>query len=209
MPVTVTACDRCGVAHEPTVTTPSGGQAARCQKHVVHTPPRQCGEPAIRGTDACVRHAGVSTEIQRAKGAASLLAQAFGDGTGEPVDPLDAMLRGVTVAWWRQRLWARLLHDRLNVDDPAAALDDGKTQQLLMLEGAALRTALQASKDAVGLGIADRQVRIAEGLAEQFNGLMREVLGAVFTALGVQVGLDDPRVIEAVQVTLEAGGGDG
>src|SRR5207253_1928841 len=113
------------------MTEPDPMGPAKCTKR------RQDGSPcranAVRGLDACKNHAGVRTDVAKAKGEALSAWRAIVGGD-VMVDPAQAVLGMLQMSWLRAGLYAQLLE--------AQAVEQGGTvedvDELAAGEGAAV-----------------------------------------------------------------------
>jgi hypothetical protein len=154
---------------------------------------------AIRGMAMCRHHVGRSTAMAKALGEANLLAwstQETPDGAPMP-DPGLVVLQQLRVASLRADLFGLMLRWQLEVDDEQGLVGDTYTAGV---EGSALRTGEQVrglvkleaewrdrtvryAKTAHDMGIAEREVRVAERTGQQLAGAVRAILEAVYEQL--------------------------
>jgi hypothetical protein len=162
----------------------------------------RCHQIALAGLDACKLHSGESLDKAKARGKANLMRAAFAEiPAGEYVDPGDVLLWAVTVSA-RQVAWLRgLILDRM---DPAGTgVDDASVAGLVRLEQEERSTLTRAAKMALDAGIAERQIRMAERVAEQLIAVLRGVV----TELGHDA--KDPKVAAVCRRHLQLVTGQG
>ena len=147
---------------------------------------------AIRGLAYCKNCAGRSTAMAKALGEANLLAwssEAAGQDVAMP-DPGLTVLQQLRVASLRADLFGLMLRWQLEVDEEQGLVGDTYTAGV---EGGALRTGEQVrglvrleaewrdrtvryAKTAHDMGIAEREVRVAERTGQQLAGAIRSIL---------------------------------
>jgi hypothetical protein len=136
----------------------------------------RCHQIALDGLDACPLHAGESRAKAKARGQANLMKAAFAESipAAEFIDPGEALLWTVTVSS-RQVAWLRgLISDRLNV--AGTRVDDDALSVLVKIEQDERVALARAAKMALDAGIAERQIRMAERVAEQLVSVLRGVV---------------------------------
>lgn len=156
----------------------------------------RCHGIAIAGLDACKIHSGEKIDKAKARGKANLMRAAFAEiPASEFVDPGEVLLWAVTVAA-RQVAWLRgLISDQLKAD--GTGIDSDSIAALVKLEQDERRELARAAKTALDAGIAERQVRMAERVAEQLIAVLRGVV----TELGHDA--NDPKVAGICRRQLE------
>ncbi|MET8334399.1 hypothetical protein [Streptosporangium canum] len=184
----------------------------------------RCHGIAIVGIDACRSHGGQSTEVLKAKGEA-LSAWRAVPGHVE-VSPADAVMAMLQMSWARVHVYASLLERQVadaERDDPrgtgqgeglightrSASGDIGvyetgeAVRGLAQLEAAERDRCVRFAKVAHDMGIADREIRLAEGQGL----LLAQAISRILDALDLTAG-QRARVPEIVPgVLLAIGGG--
>ncbi|MEV4179916.1 hypothetical protein AB0J28_00535 [Streptosporangium canum] len=182
-----------------------------------------CHGAAISGLDACRMHAGQRADVARAKGEA-LSAWRAVPGHVE-VSPADAVMAMLQMSWARVHVYASLLERQVadaERDDPrgtgqgeglightrSASADVGvyetgeAVRGLAQLEAAERDRCVRFAKTAHDMGIADREIRLAEGQGM----LLAQAISRILDALDLTAG-QRARVPEVVPGVLLAIGG--
>ncbi|MEV0584078.1 hypothetical protein [Nonomuraea sp. NPDC050310] len=147
----------------------------------------RCHAFAVRGTPVCYNHAGKKTDTLKAQGAA--LEEALSAWQAEPgrvvVSPADAVMAMLQMAWARLHVYADLLRRQVESagDSPAGlvmVLESGETVRgLARLDAEERDRAVRYAKAAHDMGIADREIRLAERqgalLAEAINRILDQL----------------------------------
>lgn len=147
---------------------------------------------AIRGMAMCRHHVGRSTAMAKALGEANLLAWSSeaADASLPMPDPGLTVLQQLRVASLRADLFGLMLRWQLEVDEEQGLVGDTFAAGA---EGQALRTGEQVrglvkleaewrdrtvryAKTAHDMGIAEREVRVAERTGQQLAGAIRSIL---------------------------------
>lgn len=131
----------------------------------------RCHSYAIRGLAQCKNHAGTAIEVAKAKGAALSAWSALGAATGQQadlVDPATAVMGMLHMSWLRTHLYAGLLYRQVG-DDPGDAQEGsqglvvGETiRGMVQLEAAERDRTVRFAKAAHDMGIAQREIELAE-----------------------------------------------
>ena len=147
-----------------------------CAKHSRRTG-KPCHQIAIEGVDACQEHSGMSRAATKAKGQAALMRAAFAEtiAAADYADPGDVLLWAVTISA-RQVAWLRSLLAERMTGDGKPQIDGDDLTALVKLEHDERRELARAAKSALDAGIAERQVRLAERVAEQLVAVLRGVV---------------------------------
>lgn len=136
---------------------------------------KQCGNRAGKATDHvgfgyCSRHGG-SSPNGRKHGAKLAAVAAMRDAGEVDTNPLDAMLYTVRRASQLAMLY--------RVQAEAVDLEGGDSAGLYSLERATLADLNQWAARAIGAGVAERMVRIAEGTGERLASALEDALEGV------------------------------
>lgn len=157
----------------------------------------RCHKIAVAGLDACTTHAGHTNEVAKAKGAALAAWRAHTGVTD--VTPGEAVLGMLQMAWARTSLYALLLEAQVDLDGGPADGPGGGTSGLIghnysavkdigifasgeavrglaVLEAAERDRVVRFAKAAHDMGIAEAQVRIAEGQGRLLAEAVRRIL---------------------------------
>ena len=178
-----------------------------CVKRSKRRPGDHCHASAIRGTDACRIHGGQSTAVMKAKGAA-LSAWRAVPGVQE-VTPSEAVMQMLQVSWARFHLYAGLLeqqvteaqgdgsglggsddpdlgpgagligHTRSGVKDIGIFATGEAARGLTLLEEKERDRCVRYAKTAHDMGIADREIRLAESQGALIAGAITRILDAL------------------------------
>lgn len=177
-----------------------------CTKRSKRRPGDHCHASAIRGTDACRIHGGQSTAVMKAKGAA-LSAWRAVPGVQE-VTPSEAVMQMLQVSWARFHLYAGLLeqqvadaqgeggtglgddpelgpgagligHTRSGVKDIGIFATGEAARGLTLLEEKERDRTVRYAKTAHDMGIADREIRLAESQGALLAGAITRILDAL------------------------------
>jgi hypothetical protein len=168
--------------------------------------PGRCHAFAIRGTAACVNHAGKPTELAKAQGAAMTAWSAL---AGSPeVTANEAVLGMLHMSWLRVHIYAGLLNEQVTdaqeerteggggdgsvgpgaglvghtygaVKDVGIFATGEAVRGLAQLEAAERDRCVRYAKTAHDMGIAEQQVRMAEQQGELLAGVIRRILDAL------------------------------
>ncbi|MEU9887939.1 hypothetical protein [Sphaerisporangium sp. NPDC051011] len=171
----------------------------------------RCHAFAIRGTKACVNHSGVPVEVAKAKGEAAMSAWRAAPGQ-MTVAPAEAVMAMLQMSVLRAELYASLLErqftkaqedeDSGGFGDPelgdgrglvghtrGAAKDVGvyvsgeAARALTLLEGQERDRVVRYAKAAHDMGIADRQVKLAEQQGAMLAEVIRRTADALLAAV--------------------------
>lgn len=150
---------------------------------------------AMRGQAYCKNHVGKARELARVQGEANLLAWSAmaGDAGDLRLDPGEVVLRQLRVAVLRADLYGERLRLQVTDDDAAGLVGEtfamGREGQRLAtgervralagLEGEWRDRAVRFALAAHGMGIADREIRMAEGQAQFVVSAVMPVLELV------------------------------
>lgn len=183
-----------------------------------------CHGVAISGLDACRMHAGQRAEVARAKGEA-LSAWRAEVGRVE-VGPADAVMAMLQMSWARVHLYAGLLQRQVEAADPEVAGGVGAGEGLIghsrsaspqvgvyetgeavrglaVLEAQERDRCVRYAKAAHDMGIADREIRLAEEQGALLAGAVQRILDGLH--LSAEQWARVPEVVPAV--LREVGGG--
>lgn len=152
----------------------------------------QCHAPAVRGLDACTTHAGLRTEVAKAKGEAKITAWSATGKGAENMDYRMAVLGVLQMSWLRLAAYSEMLRRQVTGDEHApdpdglqagaethesgligyrygAAGKDGhiyavseEVRALVALESAERDRVVKYAKTAHDMGISDRLTNLAE-----------------------------------------------
>ena len=171
-----------------------------CSKRSKRRPGDRCHGSPIRGTNACRTHGGQRTEVLKAKGEA-LSAWRAVPGRVD-VSPAEAVMAMLQMSWARVHLYASLLERQLAEADPGAAAGVGQGEGLIghtysaspsvgvyesgeavrglaQLESAERDRCVRYAKVAHDMGIADREIRLAEAQGAMLAGVISRILDAL------------------------------
>ncbi|MFD1546983.1 hypothetical protein [Nonomuraea guangzhouensis] len=171
-----------------------------CSKKSKRRPGERCHALAIRGTNACKTHGGQRREVLKAKGEA-LSAWRAVPGRVD-VSPAEAVMAMLQVSWARFHLYASLLERQLEDADPGTPGGVGQGEGLVghtrsaspsvgvyesgeAIRGLALLEAqerdrcVRFAKTAHDMGIADREIRLAEAQGALLAGAISRILDAL------------------------------
>lgn len=171
----------CGDDHE------GRGPGWECSHNSKRTKAR-CHKLAIRGTDSCDQHAGVSRAQAKAEGEARLTLLAAAAALG-PVHPAETLLEANRIATIVMRRAAELVE-----------AGDLQPAQLDVL-GEWMDRAQRIAKATADADAADRWVRAQESVASRDADRVQELLAGVLGRLGHD--WDDPAVRAAVTAALD------
>jgi hypothetical protein len=153
-----------------------------CSKRSRRRPGERCHGSPIKGTDACYSHGGQPREVLKAKGEA-LSAWRAEVGRSD-VTPADAVMAMLQMSWARVHVYASLLERQVSDADPDAGVGLGEglvghtrgavkgigiyetgeaIRGLALLEAQERDRCVKFAKVAHDMGIADREIRLAEG----------------------------------------------
>jgi hypothetical protein len=157
----------------------------------------RCHQQAIAGIDACRTHCGQKRDDAKAKGQANIVRARFRDvDASEYVDPGDVLAWAVTVAFLDIADYRREIASRAAEKD--AKISAEELDRLMRMEADIARI----SKMALDAGVNERQIRMAERVAEQLVTVLRGVVQ--------ELGHDpaDPKVAKVIHSRLQlvAGG---
>ncbi|MEV4287394.1 hypothetical protein AB0K40_17960 [Nonomuraea bangladeshensis] len=167
---------------------------------------QRCHAFAVRGTATCYTHAGVSTSVAKAKGEA-LSAWRAVPGR-QDVSPSEAVLAMLQMSWARVGLYASLLeqqvadaqgggghglgddpelgpgagligHTRSGVKDIGIFATGEALRGLTLLEEKERDRCVRFAKTAHDMGIADREIRLAEQQGALIAGAISRILDAL------------------------------
>lgn len=159
-----------------------------------------CHGAAIAGTDACRMHGGQKGEVLKAKGEALSAWRATPGQQG--VSPSEAVMAMLQMSWARVHLYAGLLERQLADADPGAAAGVGQGEGLIghtysaspsvgvyesgeavrglaQLESAERDRCVRYAKVAADMGIADREIRLAEAQGAMLAGVISRILDSL------------------------------
>ncbi|MET8866500.1 hypothetical protein ABZW11_26480 [Nonomuraea sp. NPDC004580] len=165
----------------------------------------RCHALAIRGTNACKTHGGQKREVLKAKGAALSAWRATG---AQEVTPSEAVMQMLQVSWARFHLYASLLeqqvadahsdgghglgddpdlgpgagligHTRSGVKDIGIFATGEAARGLTLLEEKERERVVKFAKTAHDMGIADREIRLAEAQGQLIAGAISRILDAL------------------------------
>ncbi|MFI6793642.1 hypothetical protein ACIBG4_40560 [Nonomuraea sp. NPDC050383] len=166
-----------------------------CSKKSKRRPGDRCHASAIRGTNACRTHAGVSTAVAKARGEA-LSAWRAVPGR-QDVSPAEAVMAMLQMSWARVHIYAGLLEQQLAEADPTRGTGYGEglvghtfsaspsvgvyesgeaVRGLAQLEAAERDRCVRYAKTAHDMGIADREIRLAEAQGALLAGAISRIL---------------------------------
>lgn len=148
----------------------------------------RCHAFAVRGTPVCYTHAGKKTELVKAQGSA--MEEALSAWVAEPgrtvVTPAEAVMAMLQMSWARVHVYAGLLRDQVESagggpQDSRAGLvavaPTGETiRGLALLEAAERDRCVKYAKAAHDMGIADREIRLAEQQGVLIAGAISQIL---------------------------------
>ncbi|NUW45574.1 hypothetical protein [Nonomuraea rhodomycinica] len=158
----------------------------------------RCHGLAIRGTAACRTHAGVSTAVAKAKGEA-LSAWRAVPGR-QDVSPAEAVMAMLQMSWARVHIYAGLLEQQLAEADPSRGVGYGEglvghtfsaspsvgvyesgeaVRGLAKLEAEERDRCVRYARVAHDMGIADREIRLAEAQGALLAGAISRILDAL------------------------------
>lgn len=155
---------------------------------------------AIRGMAHCRHHVGRSTAMAKALGEANLLAwstQAEGVAEAPMPDPGLVVLQQLRVASLRADLFGLMLRWQLEVDEEQGLVGDTfaagaegqrvrtgeQVRGLVKLEAEWRDRTVRYAKTAHDMGIAEREVRVAERTGQQLAGAVRAILESIYEVL--------------------------
>lgn len=169
----------------------------------------ECHGSAVRGTDACPLHGGVSREVARVKGETRISAwSAIGTpANGQGIDSSAAVLGMLQQSWLRANLYGQLLQRQVGIDgtDEAevdagdagskngligyrygAAGKDGniyavseEARALVALEAAERDRVVKYAKTAHDMGISDKMIGLAERWGDQVVNRLMLILAGL------------------------------
>lgn len=171
-----------------------------CSKKSKRRPGERCHALAIKGTNACKTHGGQRREVLKAKGEALSAWRAIPGQQG--VSPSEAVMAMLQMSWARVHLYAGLLERQLAEADPGAAAGVGQGEGLIghtysaspsvgvyesgeavrglaQLESAERDRCVRYAKVAHDMGIADREIRLAEAQGAMLAGVISRILDAL------------------------------
>lgn len=180
------ACPRCGTPHDP----------HRCDGHAKSTG-KQCSAWPIKGGRVCIKHGGKAPQVRASADRRLQVARAAEAvatfGLRREIDPRDALLEEVyrtagAVDWLHQQVQALAAEDVVwgkteEVDKQAGEFPGVDTRraaevnlwvQLWQRERAHL---VRVSKEAIGAGLEERRVRLAEQQGAMLAGVIKAILG--------------------------------
>jgi hypothetical protein len=166
-----------------------------CSKKSKRRPGDRCHASAIRGTNACRTHGGQATDVLKAKGAAL---DAWRAVPGRPgVSPSEAVMAMLHMSWARVHVYAGLLEAQVSAADRSRGVGQGEglvghtfsaspsvgvyesgeaVRGLAGLESAERDRCVRFAKAAHDMGIADREIRLAEGQGQMIAGAISRIL---------------------------------
>jgi hypothetical protein len=157
-----------------------------------------CHAQAVRGTASCYTHAGVSTSVAKAKGEA-LSAWRAVPGRSD-VSPSEAVMSMLQMSWARVHLYASLLERQLAGADRSRGVGEGEglvghtfsaspsvgvyesgeaVRGLAVLEERERDRCVRFAKVAHDMGVADREIRLAEQQGALLAGAINRILDAL------------------------------
>lgn len=159
-----------------------------CSKKSKRRPGDRCHATPPRGTNACRIHGGQKIDVLRAKGEAlSAWTAEIGQTAVTPAEAVMAMLQ---MSWARVHVYARFLRDQVEADEAgglvgrtsAAAAGVGvyesgdSIRALAKLEADERDRCVRFAKAAHDMGIADREIRLAEQQGALLAGAISQIL---------------------------------
>ncbi|MCK2219734.1 hypothetical protein MF672_038955 [Actinomadura sp. ATCC 31491] len=205
-----------------------------CTKRSKRRPGDDCHASAIRGTNACRTHGGQKTEVLKAKGAA-LSAWRAVPGR-QDVTPSEAVLAMLQMSWARVNLYASLLeqqvadaqndggglggsddpdlgpgagligHTRSGVKDIGIFATGEAARGLTLLEEKERDRCVRFAKTAHDMGIADREIRLAEQQGALIAGAISRILDALELTAAQRARV--PEVVPGVLLEIAGEAGD-
>lgn len=178
----------------------------------------RCHAFAVKGTAVCYTHGGQRTEVLKAKGEALSAVSAWRATGHQEVSPSEAVIQMLQVSWARFHLYASLLerqvadaqehaggtglgddpelgpgagligHTRSGVKDLGIFATGEAARGLTLLEEKERDRIVRYAKTAHDMGIADREIRLAESQGAQIAEVIRRVLDAMLQRLVVELG---------------------
>lgn len=157
-----------------------------------------CHGPAISGLDACRMHAGQRADVARAKGEA-LSAWRAVPGR-QDVSPSEAVMAMLHMSWARVHVYASLLEQQVADADRTRGVGQGEglvghtfsaspsvgvyesgeaVRALARLEAEERDRCVRYAKVAHDMGIADREIRLAEAQGALLAGAISRILDAL------------------------------
>jgi hypothetical protein len=158
----------------------------------------RCHASAIRGTDACKTHGGQRVDVLKAKGEA-LSAWRAVPGRSD-ISPSEAVMSMLQMSWARVHLYAGLLERQVSNADPGRGVGDGEglvghtfsaspsvgvyesgeaVRGLALLEERERDRCVRYAKVAHDMGVADREIRLAESQGLLLAGAISRILDAM------------------------------
>lgn len=192
-----------------------------CSKKSKRRPGDRCHASAIRGTDACKTHGGQRREVLKAKGEA-LSAWHAVPGRVD-VSPAEAVMAMLQMSWARVHLYAGLLKRQLEDADPGSPGGVGQGEGLIghtrsaspsvgvyesgeAIRGLALLEAqerdrcVRFAKTAADMGVADREIRLAEAQGALLAGAISRILDALELTPGQRAKI--PEIVPGVLLDI-------
>lgn len=193
-----TECPKCGAVHEEWLTDSNGHRMQRCQGHSKQSDPlRQCQQRAMRGMDKCRYHGGKSPQAlaardrREAEDAANRAIATY--GLPRDIDPHDALLEEIARTAghvdWLANVIAQLDRDAIAFGVHSVETgrgEKGDIDKTTLQAGVAVwvdlyqrerKHLVDVCKAAIGAGIAERQVRLAEQQGQLIAEVLRQVIG--------------------------------
>jgi hypothetical protein len=169
-----------------------------CSKKSKRRPGDRCHASPIRGTAVCRTHGGQRTDVLKARGEA-LSAWRAVPGR-QDVSPAEAVMAMLQMSWARVHVYAGLLEAQLDEADPSRGVGYGEglightfsaspsvgvyesgeaVRGLAKLEAEERDRCVRYAKTAHDMGIADREIRLAEAQGQMLAGVISRILDAL------------------------------
>lgn len=183
---------------------------------------QRCHAFAVRGTAVCYTHAGEKTSVVKAKGEA-LSAWRAVPGR-QDVSPAEAVMAMLQMSWARVHVYASLLERQVADADTSLGVGMGEglvgftrsaspsvgvyesgeaVRGLAQLEAAERDRCVRFAKVAHDMGIADREIRLAEAQGALLAGAISRILDALELTEGQRARV--PEIVPGVLLDIAGG----
>lgn len=175
-----------------------------CTKRSKRRPGDDCHASAVKGTAACRIHGGQKLDVLRAKGEA-LSAWRAVPGRQE-VTPAEAVMAMLQMSWARLHVYADLLRQQVeNASGTPAGLvvvsESGEAVRgLAKLEAEERDRCVRYAKAAHDMGIADREIKLAEAQGALLAGAIAQILDRLELTAGQRALV--PKVVPGVLMSI-------